>query len=117
MLPWPWDTVAEAHTEARNTRLWADAPADDATLDVLLEAASDQVHRFAPAVGVDTVGDPLPVPPRYKLATIYQARELQAAAVRDGDVIGVGDYGLRARPLVDSVKQLLRPQRGRPGVG
>lgn len=117
MLPWPWDTVADAHAEARNTRVWADAPADDATLDAFLDAASDAVWAFAPAVGVDAAGAPLPVPSRYKLATIYQARELQAAAVRDGDVIGVGDYGLRARPLVDSVKQLLRPQRGRPGVG
>ena len=117
MLPWPWDTVADAHAEARNPRLWADAPADDAALDAFLEAASDQVYAFAPPTGVDAAGAPLPVPPRYRLATIYQARELQAAAVRDGDVIGVGEYGLRARPLVDSVQQLLRPKRGRPGVG
>ena len=91
--------------QARNPRLWADAPTDDATLDFLLEAATDQCSAYAPAL-VD--GEPLPA--RYTLATIQQARELLAAAKRDGDVIGIGDYAIRSRPLTGSVKRLLRPE-------
>lgn len=51
------------------------------------------------------------VPSSYMLATVYQARETYDAAIRDGDVIGVGDYAIRARPLTGAVKQLLRPAR------
>jgi len=106
--PVTWATRAQA----RNPRLWADAPTDDATLDQLLTAATDQCRAYAPALAD---GDLLP--DRYVLATIYQAREIQAAAHRDGDVIGVGDYVTRSRPLTGTVKQLLRPQAGTPVVG
>jgi hypothetical protein len=52
------------------------------------------------------------------LANVYQAREIYAAAQRgEQDVIGVGDYAIRARPITAAVKQLLRPQRGLPAVG
>lgn len=58
------------------------------------------------------------VPARYTLATVMQAREIYSAGQRDsGDVIGFGDYAIRARPLTAAIKQLLRPQRGRPAVG
>lgn len=94
--------------QARNPKLWADAPTDDTTLDLLLAAATEQCAAYAPAkAGTDTG----------QLACIYQARELHAAAQRDGDVIGVGDYAIRARDLTSTVKALLRPQRGRPGIG
>ena len=49
------------------------------------------------------------LPVSLMLATVYQAREIYAASVRDGDLIGVGDYGVRARPLTASVMQLVRP--------
>ena len=98
--------------QARNPRLWADAPTDDTTLDLLLEAATDQVREYAPILAAGAL-----LPTRYTLAVIAQARELQAAAHRDGDVIGVGDYVLRSRPLTGHVKQLLRPQSGTPVVG
>lgn len=59
-----------------------------------------------------------PVPTSYVLAVIYQAREIRAAGMRDGsDVIGVGDFAIRARPLTAQVKQLLRPKRARWTVG
>jgi hypothetical protein len=94
--------------QARNPKLWADAPSDDETLDLLLAVATEQCAAYAPA----QAGTPSGV-----LGCIYQARELHAAAQRDGDVIGVGDYAIRSRPLTAHVKQTLRPQRGRPGVG
>jgi hypothetical protein len=52
-----------------------------------------------------------PTPTRYKLAVVYQAREVFTASQRgESDVIGVGDFAIRARPLTGPVKQLLRPQ-------
>jgi hypothetical protein len=61
-------------------------------------------------LGVATTAEPaVDVPTRYRLAVVYQAREVYAAASRDGDVIGVGDYAIRSRPLTGAGKQLLRP--------
>ncbi len=99
-------------TQARD--FWPDATAmPDTTLDSLLTIATEQCTEFAPALAQ---GDPLPE--RYMLATIYQAREVWAAMLRgEQDVIGIGDYAIRARPLTAAVKQLLRPQHGRPVVG
>ena len=98
-------------TEARVH--WADAPQDDARLQSLLDVATDQVLEYAPVLAEGAA-----VPERYKLATIYQAREVYAAAVRtEADVVGVGDFVIRARPLTASVMQLLRPQSGRWVVG
>lgn len=58
------------------------------------------------------------VPMDYMLATVLQAREAHNAAQRgEQDIIGVGDYAIRARPLTAAVKQLLRPQAGVPVVG
>jgi hypothetical protein len=58
------------------------------------------------------------VPSRYVLATVYEAPEIWAASQRgEQDVIGVGDYAIRARPLTAAVKQLLPPARGVPVVG
>lgn len=92
---------------------WADARTMDAEqLDTLLAAAQEQAEAFAPVLAEGAA-----VPERYTLAVIAQARELYAAARRDGDVIAVDAYAIRARPLTATVKQLLRPSRGRPGVG
>lgn len=49
------------------------------------------------------------IPQVWMMATVYQAREVYAAGQRDGDVIGLGDYAIRARPLTPSVMTLLRP--------
>lgn len=58
------------------------------------------------------------LPKRFRLACVYQARELYAASQRgEQDIIGIGDYAIRARPLTASVKQLLRPKRGVGAVG
>lgn len=58
------------------------------------------------------------VPMSYVIAHVYQAREIAAAALRgEQDVIGIGDYAIRARPLTASVKQLLRPATRVPVIG
>jgi hypothetical protein len=106
-----WPTYVELRALAR--RHWADAvKLDDPTIDELIDAALPGVVDYAPQLG------DVPAPTNYQLALVFQARELRNAMLRgEADVVGVGDYALRARPLTAAVKQLLRPQHGRPGVG
>ena len=106
MTVWATPTEAAAY--------WPDATGLDAdVLETLLGIAQDVCAAYAPALGETD-----PVPPRYTLAVVYQARELRAAAQRDGDVIGLGDgYALRSRPLTGAVKSLLRPASGVPVLG
>ena len=93
--------------DARDPDVWPDADRiGDAALDLFLAAAYDSVRAYAPALP-----DTAPVPAAYVLANVLQARELKNAAARgEQDVIGVGDYAIRAPPLTAAVKQLLRPQ-------
>lgn len=112
MTPWIDTLWLQAHPE-----IWPEANTlDPATLTIYLEGATIQAAEFAPALA-----DLAPVPVTWQLAVAYQAREVYAAARRDGDLIGgqVGAdaYPLRARPLTGTVQQLLRPRRGRPSVG
>lgn len=102
MTAWADSTFAGTH--------WPDASTiPPGRLTDLLDAATTACIAYAPT--------PLPstIPTSYKLACVLHARELYAAAQRDGDVIGVGDYALRVRPLTDTVKALLRPT-GRPPI-
>lgn len=57
------------------------------------------------------------LPTVWMLACVYDAREVYAAGQRDGDIIGLGDYAIRARPLTSTVKSLLRPEARPPAVG
>lgn len=103
-------------TDARKS--WPDAgDIDDARLTLLLAAAFPSVEQYAPALPADAVY-PTNVPEAYTLAQVMQARELYQAQQRgEQDVIGVGDYAIRSRPLIAAVKSLLRPERGIPGIG
>lgn len=105
-MAWATKEQARAH--------WPDAaPLTDAVLDTLLEAAHEQCVAYAPPLP-----DPEPVPASLMLANVYQAREIYAASLRgESDVIGVGDYAIRARPLTAAVKALLRPRRASWTVG
>ena len=96
---------------------WAQAEKlTPALLAVLVEAAQEACEAYAPAVKLDELGEPI-IPARYKLAVIQQAREVWNAGKRDGDIITTDAYAARARELTAAVRQLLRPKRGRPGVG
>jgi len=79
-------------------------------LTSLLEVAQEQTEAYAPALPLDA-----PVPESYRLATIFQARDLRRVQLAGGDqssdVIGVGDYVIRSRPLSGAVKAILRPPR------
>lgn len=104
----PWATVEDARSST--WREAGDIPAE--TLADLLLAATEGCADYAPSLAD---GDPLPF--RYTLAAIYQARELWAAGMRDGDVIASEAGVIRARDLTSTVRALLRPPRGLPGVG
>lgn len=112
----PWVDVNEdaLDLDVYIVEAWAEARAlEPAYLRQLLDAAQEQCEAFAPLL---VAGDP--VPARYRIACVYQAREIYRAGMRDEqDVIGVGDYAIRARPLTSAIKQLLRPERRVPVVG
>lgn len=92
-------------TPDQAARHWPDAATlDPARLVELLDAAAEQCAAYAPTP------TPTTIPTRYVLATIYQAREIAAAATRDGDLVGAGELAFRSRPLTATVKQLLRPE-------
>ena len=102
-----WATLEQARQD------WADAQhLPDPVLVQLLEDSTEACREFAPDLPVDS-----PVPPGYGRAVVLQARELWSAAQRDGDVIGGDDFPVRVRPLIASVRQLLRPRRGKPRLG
>lgn len=97
-----------AWTDLTKARLhWPDAASiADAVLTDLLDAAQIECERYA---------QPLPEATApsvdYVLAVILQARELYNAGQRDSaDLVGIGDYAVRARPLPAHVKRLL-PRR------
>lgn len=87
---------------------WIDAVAlTDPVLDRLLTVAATMPAITTWAKPPGNV-DPEPVPEPYVLANILQARELYNAIQRgETDVIGVGDYAIRARSLTAAVKALL----------
>lgn len=105
-MAWATREQARAH--------WADAVSlPDGVLDVLLDVATEACEAYAPVIV-----DPAPQPTGYMLACVYQAREVYAASKRDSqDVIGFGDFAIKARPLTTAVKALLRPQRGVKATG
>lgn len=95
-------------------KVWPDAPGVDPTaLDAFLDAATEACQEYARPLPDDAPA----IPDRYKLACVLHARELWSATIRDGDVIGVGDYTVRVRPLSGTVKQLLRPVSAPPRFG
>jgi hypothetical protein len=105
----PWATPEQA------AKFWPDAENIDAdTLGLLLEAATEACSAYAPALP-----DGVTRPRRHTVAVIFQARDIWTAAQRtgDSDLIGVADYAVRARPLTDAVRQLLRPRRAVPRFG
>lgn len=109
-------TAAATIADARD--LWADAETvDDATLTLILDAAWSSCVAFLPLEVVEPDPGPFVPTASHKHANVLAARDLWTAYRRDGDVIGFDTYAVRVRPLSDTVRALLRPQRGRPQVG
>jgi hypothetical protein len=94
---------------------WPDAATmPPESLASFLDAAQDPALEYAPVLpeGAD-------VPARYRLAVIYQARDIRRAALRSGDseAIGDGAYPVRVAPMSLTVRSLLRPPSARPRFG
>lgn len=91
---------------------WADAPADDAALARLLQAAFEQCAAYAPALA-----EGAEVPGRYVLAQLMQARALYRSVLAgSGEQIGPDGMTITVYPMDRTVKALLRPRTGRPVI-
>lgn len=87
---------------------------DDDELEEILAVSQEQCEVFAPVL-LET--DPIPM--RYRLAVVYQARDVYALSQRQGEGGNYGDpdYPIVTRPLAPAIKQLLRPMTGVPKFG
>lgn len=87
---------------------------NDVELAEFLAVAQEQCEAYAPALAE---GDPVPM--RYKLAVVYQARDVYSVSQRQGEGGTYGDpeYPITTRPLSPTIKQLLRPMTGVPRFG
>jgi len=103
--------------EAADLEEWADAPMDAAALVRYLGAAHEQCVDFLPyttdpTTGVQTPVIPDPVPDRFALAQVAQARALYRSALAgSGDAIGADGLSVTVFPMDWTVKNLLRPRR------
>jgi hypothetical protein len=98
-----WTTIDDARED------WADAPAADATLFRLLEAARTACITFAPAL---YAGDPIPT--GYRLAQLMQARAIwNSTKAGAQDSFGPDGLTVTVFPLDWNIKALLRPKRGK----
>ena len=94
---------------------WPDAAAMPAeSLEHFLDAAQEQALEYAPVLP-----EGAPVPARYRLAVIYQARDIRRAALRSGDSESIGDgaFPVRIAPMSLTVRSLLRPPSAVPTFG
>jgi len=98
-------------------RQWVDSTSmPDDVVEELLVTAWDELVVYLPgdAVATPPIAEP---PPRWVKANVLHARDLWAAGMRNGDVIGFDAFAVTVRPLSRTVATLLRPPRGRPLVG
>lgn len=92
---------------------WPDAPyAEDFDVFGLLTSARIQCEEYAPALGEDDV-----VPESWRLAQAMHARALYRSTLAGGnDQIGAEGYTVTVFPMDWTVKNLLRPKRGKLSV-
>lgn len=110
-----WYTL-DAENPATQTRLlaaWEDAPIENVEVcGFILEVAQEQVLAYAP-----TLAEDVPVPSRYVLAQLQQARNLwNAGSVTSGGEVGVESFSYTPRPLDKTIKAIIRPVDGKPHV-
>lgn len=91
---------------------WADVPVDAPTLTLYLQSAYEQCLEFLPhdEDGAPVVPDP--VPQRFGMAQMLQARALYRSALAgDNNSIGMDGMQVTVFPMDWTVKNLLRPKR------
>jgi len=97
---------------------WRDAPADEDLLNLYLASTVEQILAYGPestALAIAATGE---VPDSYRLAELVQLRNVWNAVKSDPASQGIGDEGFVFRPFpMDwTVKQIIRPARGKPTV-
>lgn len=91
---------------------WPDAPTGDELEDLII-TAQQQCEIFAPALP-----DGAPVPARYRMAQLMQARAINTAKQTGaGDTLGPEGQTVRVYPMDWQVKALLRPTTAVPAIG
>lgn len=120
-----WYSVDTSEAENRLRSAWPDAPVENTEIcGHLLEVAKEQVLEYAPDPDPDalTVVDGVlvagePTPARYVMAQLRQAQNLWRAgeASSDGNV-GPEGFTFIPRPMDRTIKQIIRPQSGKPHV-
>lgn len=101
---------------ATDLESWPDAAEMDVEdLGTVLQAAYEQCLAFLPHKRVDGVlvpNVPTPVPSRFRLAQIMQARAVwRSLKARSGDDMGMGEMSVTVFPMDWTVKNLLRPKK------
>jgi hypothetical protein len=93
---------------------WRDMPDDPVVAERYLRSAYEQCVDFLPHKRVDGVLAPVvpdPVPERFRLAQILQARALYNSVIAGpGDSMGADGQSVTVFPMDWSVKNLLRPK-------
>jgi len=89
---------------------WPDANRDMDGLAQYLQAAYEQCLEFLPPADVEPLPDP--IPERFVLAQLLQARALYRSAIAgSNDQIGPDGMSVTVFPMDWTVKNLLRPRR------
>ncbi len=111
----PWEIDAADVTSAD----WPDIAAlDPVQAQERLDAAVAACEAYAPVLDPTGLTFPDELPPGWRLAAIYQARDIHNASKRTGDAVAITDvYAVRLQPLSATVKALLRPQTPRYVTG
>lgn len=114
--------MATWHTPTTVREWWPGTPPkSDALILELLTVAKGQILEFAPAIPITEPPTPDVCPDNYRLAQAYQTRALwesqQANVSGDTDAVGMEGYQVRVYDMSSSIRRILRPPQGFPGVG
>lgn len=114
---------------------WPDgASLPDEVLETIVNSAQELIEEYAsPSLLARLDGLTLPItivsevpyqesadsalfPPRLRTALIMQAREIWRSSEREGDVLGVGEFAVRATDMTSTVRKMIRPRQGKPAL-
>lgn len=97
---------------------WEDvALAAPALVVELLEVAYETCAAYAPVIPANEDGTPGPVPARYRMAQILQAKSIWAMQRQGGGETFNGDgFSVAVYPLDARIRAMLRPKRAFGGL-
>lgn len=96
---------------------WADAPADDVVLWMLLESARLSVLEWTPKIERAAILEGGAPATRLLLAQIMQAKAIRTSTkAGPDDSLGAEGFTVRVFPLDWNIKQIIRPKNPRPVI-